>query len=57
VGDHQVFADIKRSALPEDLVDSFVFQHAEPDIMQYGFMTLEGDPDLHSVWVLHPAVL
>lgn len=52
VNDDQVFADVKRSAFPEDIVNSFNYQHAEPDIMQYGFMTLEGDPHLHSVWVL-----
>lgn len=52
VSDDHVFADIKRSALPEAAVNSFVFHHAEPDILRYGFMTLEGDPDLHSVWVL-----
>lgn len=52
VKDEQVFADIKRWNLPEELAEAFEYRHAERDILQYDFTAFEADVDLHSVWFL-----
>lgn len=52
VAEDQVWADVYRYAIPEDILKAMTFDHAERDIVQYGFGLCDDDPDMHSCWLI-----
>lgn len=52
VADDQVWADVYRFAIPEDILKTMTFDHAEKDIVQYGFGLCDEEPEMHSCWLV-----
>lgn len=50
--DGQVFADVMRYAVPEDVIAAMSHFAAEPDVLQYGVLSLTSQPGVASVWLL-----
>lgn len=52
VSDGQVFADVLRQPLPEEMVAAMTYASAEPDVLEYGYLALNDTPGLLSAWLL-----
>ncbi len=50
--DGQVFADVMRHPIPEEIVAAMTHNSAEPNILQYGYLALDEPPGLISAWLL-----
>lgn len=52
VSDGQVFADVLRQPIPQEIVAAMEHKTAEPDILEYGYLCLDEPPGLLSAWFL-----
>ncbi|MEI1249871.1 hypothetical protein [Rhizobium aouanii] len=52
IRDDHVVADVMRSPLPDEIVDAMRYHHAEPDVLQYAFISLGVGHDIRSHWIL-----
>lgn len=52
LSDGRVFADVMRQPIPEEIVSAMEHRSAEPDVLQYGYLSLSEPPDLVSAWLL-----
>jgi len=52
VSDAEVVADVQRFQIPELFYSEMTAAHADPDVLQYRYLVLQDDPDIHSGWSL-----
>jgi hypothetical protein len=52
VSDDEVFVDVLKTQIPENLIESLEVAHAEPDILDYRYGRIEDTPGLESGWLL-----
>lgn len=52
VADSEVFADVMRDPVPEEIITSMEHRNAEPDILEYGWLRLTETAGISSVWLL-----
>ncbi|MER9455609.1 hypothetical protein [Mesorhizobium sp. M0478] len=52
VSDEEVFVDVLKTQIPENLIESLEVAHAEPDILDYRYGRIEDTTGLESGWLL-----
>lgn len=52
VSDGQLWADVQRFPPPPEFVAGMTAGHADPDVLEYRWATLQGDEFVHSWWLL-----
>ncbi|TIQ35490.1 MAG: hypothetical protein E5X48_14075 [Mesorhizobium sp.] len=52
LSDGQVFADVMRQTIPEEILAAMEHNAAEPDVLEYGYLSLDEPHGLSSAWFL-----
>ncbi|MCB1469864.1 MAG: hypothetical protein KDK08_22570 [Rhizobiaceae bacterium] len=52
LSDGQVFADVMRSPIPAEIAEIMIPNSADPDILEYSYLTLSEPPGMLSAWSL-----
>ncbi len=52
LSDGQVFADVMRQTIPEEILAAMEHKSAEPDVLKYGYLSLSEPSGLSSAWFL-----